>query len=129
MCGMAAAAALAAGLWQGAQAAPTYRIEAIPEGDRLIPAIASDINDDGVVVGSARPFKAGGETREYARAVLIEQGECHLLFDLLDASGEGWVLQGAIAINSAGRMVGSGRSLGGDRACIATPIAGARVSR
>jgi len=62
------------------------------------------------------------------RAVLIEQGQCHLLSDLLDASGEGWVLRGAAGINSAGQIVGSGRYLGELRAYIATPIAGTRVA-
>jgi probable HAF family extracellular repeat protein len=60
------------------------------------------------------------------RAVLIEQGQCRLLSELLDASGEGWVLQGANALNSTGQIVGSGRYLGEDRAYIATPIAAAR---
>lgn len=60
------------------------------------------------------------------RAVLIEGGRCHLLSDLLDASGDGWVLRDAAGINSAGQIVGSGLYQGEERAYIATPIAGAR---
>ena len=81
------------------------------------------INADGQVAGT---WFIGDSAKP--RAVLIEQGQCHLLSDLLDASGEGWVLQGAAAINSAGQIVGSGRYLDEDRAYIATPVTGARVS-
>ena len=103
MHGLASAAALAAGLCHAAQAAPAYRIELIPQGDKVIPTFASDINDDGVVVGSARPLKAGGQAPEYKlykpyryRAGVVSQ---------LDRDGyfEGY----AVAVNRQGLATGN----------------------
>jgi probable HAF family extracellular repeat protein len=82
------------------------------------------INASGQVAG--RWFVGDGAK---PRAVLIEAGQCHLLSDLLDASGEGWVLRDAAGINSAGQIVGSGLFGGEERAYIATPISGAGVAR
>jgi probable HAF family extracellular repeat protein len=58
-----------------------------------------------------------------AGAVLIAQGACHRLADLLDHSGTGWTQLAAYDINDAGVIVGSGRLDGIDRAFIARPLA------
>jgi probable HAF family extracellular repeat protein len=79
----------------------------------FVESFADDINDDGVIVGSA-----GG------RAFLYRDGAWTDLNTLIPANS-GWVLTTAVAINNAGQIVGTGTVNGGTRyqGFLLTPLA------
>ena len=73
---------------------------------------AQDINNAGQVVGytygTGNPFDT--------QAFLYHQGSLTNLNSLLDSTGKGWNLLGAIAINNNGQIVGEGLNPNGQRA-------------
>jgi len=74
----------------------------------------SAINNHDQITGSF--FRKGFES------FLYQKGRCHLLLDILDASGAGWTGLQAADINDDGVIVGSGLFNGKGRAFIATPV-------
>jgi len=97
------AMAMAVGGGAAAQAAPTYRIEPIPNGDKVIPTIASDINDDGIVVGSGRPLKAGGQSAE-AKVLRPYRYRAGVVSQL---DRDGYFEGAAVAVNRQGLATGN----------------------
>lgn len=87
-------------LWTNGEASALPRLV----GDRW--TIPYAINDDGIIVGIASSIELG------ERAVMWRENEILDLNDFL--FGEGWVLESALDINSAGWIVGIGR-LNGER--------------
>jgi len=81
---------------------------------------AYGINDSGQIVGSADTVNGLSNDPQ---AFLYENGTMTNLNDLLDASGAGWTLQTATAINNKGWIVGSGRNPDGQiNAFLLTPV-------
>jgi probable HAF family extracellular repeat protein len=74
---------------------------------------ASAINDQGQVVGRSGPHAF----------LWTSAGGMQDLNDLVDASGAGWTLRRATAINNYGQIVGNGiNSQGAEHAILLTPI-------
>ena len=74
-------------------------------------SIANAINNQGQIVGVSRSKDA----------LYWENGEAYALDDLLDGSGDGWDLVGAMDINDAGQITGYGLYNGSTRAFLLTP--------
>lgn len=93
----AVAACMLAG---SALATPVYRIEAIPEGDGMLPTSAYGINEDGVVVGEGFRSEAGDAERKWPLPFRYQAG-------VLKQLSTGGVGSGYVAtINKKGTMVG-----------------------
>lgn len=91
-----AAAALATSAW----ASPVYHIEAIPEGDGMLPTTAYGINEEGVVVGEGYRSEAVGAERKRPLPFRYQAG-------VLKRLSTGGVGSGAVSsINKKGQMVG-----------------------
>lgn len=94
---LAAAACLLAG---SALATPVYHIEAIPEGDGMLPTSAFGLNEEGVVVGEGFRSEAGGTERKWPLPFRYQAG-------VLQQLSTGGVGSGYVAsINKKGTMVG-----------------------
>ncbi|MFZ5548970.1 MAG: hypothetical protein ACOZJX_09780 [Pseudomonadota bacterium] len=91
-----ATGALAASAW----ATPVYHIDAIPEGDGMLPTTAYGINDEGVVVGEGYRSGASGAERKRPLPFRYQAG-------VLKRLSTGGVGSGSVAgINKKGEMVG-----------------------
>jgi probable HAF family extracellular repeat protein len=86
-------------------------------GGSFIDSAAHDINLSGQIVG------ASSTSLHQSHAFLYENGTMRDLNHLLDATGAGWTLESANAINDSGWIVGSGVSpTGQQRAFLLTPV-------
>jgi uncharacterized membrane protein len=94
---------------QEANGAWTEMLRPIPvSGSRPV-----DLNDKGEAAGWA--YVSGNQTRA---AYWDAQGNGHMVKDLLDATGAGWDLRTARAINNRGDMLASGWHQGVFRTCL-----------
>lgn len=78
--------------------------------------VALDINNDGQIVGYSKTLSGEAHAFLYQNERMID------LNDALDASGSGWLLQEAVAINDDGVIAGTGLHNGVQRAFVLTPV-------
>jgi uncharacterized membrane protein len=85
-------------------------------------AMARAINNLGQVIGTGgEPDPAAGHAFSGVIPVIWLDGQIYLLQSLLDASGEGWQITEAVAINNAGQIAGNGIHNGVPSAFIMNP--------
>ena len=101
-------------LWDGAAPHAALDLGLLPG---MSDGTANAINAAGQVVGQC------GNTGADSRAFVYSGGTLQDLNDLLDASGTGWVLSSAAAINDQGQIAGWGVHDGAGRAFLLTPAA------
>jgi uncharacterized membrane protein len=85
-------------------------------------AMARAINNLGQVIGSGgEPDPAAGNSFSGTIPVVWLNGQIYLLQSLLDASGNGWQITEAVAINNAGQIAGNGIHNGVPSAFVMNP--------
>ena len=107
-------------LWNNDVAHTAVALPVLP-GDNY--GVATAINGSGQALGNSYYGTPGSWDATPARLVIWRDGAVFALQDLLDpASGAGWTLTGAAAINNLGQIAGSATFNGQTRAVLLTPL-------
>jgi len=101
---------------------PSHTPTALPALPGTTHAMARAINNLGQVIGTGgEPDAAAGHAFSGVIPVVWLNGQIYLLQSLLDASGAGWQITEAAAINNAGQIAGNGIHNGVPSAFVMNP--------
>jgi uncharacterized membrane protein len=109
-------------LWDNDGARTPIELPLLLPGDNY--GTAAAINKLGQILESSAASVPGTWDVGPRRLVIWRDGGVFELPSLLDASGAGWTLSSASAINSSGQIVGTGLHNGQARAFLMTPVPG-----